>query len=219
MKRLLLVLILGLAVSLPASAILTSGTVPLHNHSNVAGGGSALSPASVAATGAVSGATVTATGAVTGGSIVTTGAVTSTKACATGYTRIGTNYCLRNLGTSALASPSANGCAQSSALSGVSDAKAVLVQVYFALKSTAAIGLKSGTVSFYGPADTSCSSTNRGIVTSSLYLTTTSPASGTTVSESNHYFVVDTDTSGRFYSNPSVSASSGFFLTAIGYYD
>ena len=82
MVKKILFLILSAALSLPALAALTSGTVPSHTHASAAQGGTAIAPASVAATGAVS-----------AGSVATSGTVSSTKACAGAFVRVSPNFC------------------------------------------------------------------------------------------------------------------------------
>lgn len=90
-----------------------------------------------------------------GGTLALGGTLSSTKACASGFIRTGPNYCART-GALVQSSITTQACQLTGAISGVTDAKAVVYGGYLVVTATGGAGLKSMTVRFHAAADTGC---------------------------------------------------------------
>lgn len=155
-----------------------------------------------------------------GGTLALSGTLSSSKACATGYTRISANYCARNSVGVADSFVSAGACAQTSALSGVTDAKGVQVLLFANNISAGAVGSRQMALSFYLPTDTTCAA---GIfsATDSIY-EFSAVAAGTLISTTNRTFNLLSSATGRLYVKPSTFTSgtgASFDLFVLGYFD
>jgi hypothetical protein len=96
-----------------------------------------------------------------GGTLALSGTLSSTKACASGYTRVGPNYCAITDGTTGQVLVSAASatiaCTQSPALTGVTDAKAVQVTVNSTVFALNAAAQRGWNAQLYGPTGSTCS--------------------------------------------------------------
>lgn len=146
-----------------------------------------------------------------------------TRPCAAGYTRIWTNFCKRvgaQLGVPVGVVSSANACTLSAALSGVANAKAVLLAPEFAFYSLNSVGTLAADVRFHASTDGTC-------VTVRSYTTRTgrewvATALNTPVDFSTTLMVVETNSSGQFRYTSNVYAGGSLTavtLWATGYFD
>lgn len=166
MKKLIaLIFVVLVSISFYADARLVSGTAA-HQHQSASGGGSTLSPAvlNIPAGTNLNGGPLTATTATF------SGAVSSTKACATGYTRLTPNYCLRTSGVIDTTGGTQNtACQISNTLSGVSTAVAVDVNISMnAETSNVAGSLRSVTFNSFLSTDTSCATINNSFTVTKI---------------------------------------------------
>lgn len=134
-RKTILTAILAIAIPVTVLAALTSSSVPVHTHASNAQGGSTLSTASIS----------------------TSGAVSSTKTCATGYTRIGPNFCLRTTNQSGTSVGTACTNLNLNSSWGVpSDAKAVLVEWSYTISSGTIAGNGQIAGDFYSDTPGTC---------------------------------------------------------------
>jgi hypothetical protein len=146
----------------------------------------------------------------------------SSKACASGYTRMGPNYCA--LSTSAppqVVSMTSSGCVQSTALTGVSDAKGVQFQSISYISSTNSTGNRISNGFAYSPTDATCASGVLVQFIAELYeMVAVSPA-GTQIQMASQSFVVRTNSNGQTYFNCGIIGGSGAGVTVsvLGYFD
>lgn len=177
-----------------------SPSTPVHTHADNNTGGSALTPATIALSGTLS----------------------STKACAAGYVRVGPNLCL-TLNPQGIGSVTPSlGCTQSTALTGVTDAKAVLLNLTSNLFSTNAVGLKKIGVIFFEPTDNLCAANGGLGVTSNLFWHYEFAATAATqIQKSTISRVLESDSSGRFYYTEigTGTAGSSVGMGIAGYFD
>jgi hypothetical protein len=177
--------------------------------------------------GTISGATLSGTtinsGTISGGTYatptltgttLTNGPITSTKACASGHTRVSPNFCHKDSANSLTFTQTANStCAQATAISGVSDATAVMFRVEMAVVSLNSVGLRQAVQNVYGPTDSACT----GAATSNFLTVHEAVAVGPATT----LLVSRTDTSGRTYikniSNSNGGGTVSFY--PMGYYD
>ncbi len=139
--RKILFAILAIAIPVTALAALTSSSVPSHNHSSTAQGGSTLS----------------LTGALSAASVATSGTVSSTKACASGYTRIGPNFCLRTTNQSGTSiGTTCTNLNLNSSWGVPSDAKSVLVEWSYTISSGTVAGNGQIAGDFYSNTPGTC---------------------------------------------------------------
>ena len=200
LKRFYLFAVLALLAIQPASAVLTPDYVSPHNHSSAAQGGSALVPSSVAVTGASS----------------------STKACASGYTRITPNYC-KILATGIILQLATNStaCVQSTSLSGVANAKGIHVFVTIRHVAGNSIAQRYASVTFYRPTDTACTGTYTAYGQAGYY-EYVAKAVDAILGDSLMPFVLESDTSGRFYAKTLDIVGAGannHIVSVLGYFD
>ena len=203
--------------AVPVQAALTSSNIPAHTHASTQQGGAlgAVNATSVTATGAVNGGSVTATGAVTGGSVATSGTLSSTKACATGYVRTGPNLCMA---TSQIAAWSAiAGCNQNTALTAVTDAKAVLATIIFQVNSNNAIGTRQVDLFVHGPTDTSCL-TIVSAVTARAREEVAVVAGTRLLETAGTNYVFRSNSSGQTYFS-TFSGTGNIYIRPVGYFD
>ncbi len=151
--------------------------------------------------------------------IATTGTLSSSKACASGFTRIGPNYCANaNLGTF-VAWADATACTGRATETLPSDAKAVLLGLNWQVFSNNAVGLRQNRVFFY--ADTACSQTS-----SILQMYTreqVATAAGTVLAQHTHTVVVPLTATSTFRTSQDNAGGNGnsdvVESFVIGYYD
>lgn len=158
-----------------------------------------------------------------GGTLSLSGTLSSTKACASGYARTGPNFCKRvgtQLGINVGSVSSNAACTLTTALSGVSDAKAVLLAPEFGLYSLNAVGVLGADVILYAASDTTCVTVRNYTARSAREWVAT--ALNTAVDFSTASIVVETNTSGQFrYRSNVFSGGSSTVVTlwATGYFD
>lgn len=154
--------------------------------------------------------------------LLTTTPVLAGNACATGFTRIGPNFCERNSAPgSAIVSVSTNSvpCTASPAITGVTDATAVLVHIDQTVASTNAAGTEdNAAMNLYGGADASCASYIFQALTS-VYEFVATPAS--TIEESKgKQAIIPSTASGVFhYLVNTGTAASNTSIYIDGYFD
>lgn len=212
--RNILLTLIAIAIPVTVLAALTSSTVPSHNHSSAAQGGSAIAPASV-----------TASGALSAGSISTTGTLSSTKACQTNHVRVGLSFCQWRF-------PEANGfistytsstgCARTGVPPGApTDAVAVRFLIKSAIYSNNLAGTRNFAVTFFGPSDTTCT----GFVSYRHFdqiREQTAITVNTLLKESWAVVDLQTDSSGRTYAQSGTNnggSVTNISLFYLGYLD
>lgn len=199
MKRLTVLLLAVLAVTLAGSpavtpqalAALTSSNIPAHTHASTQQGG-------------------------TFGSLSMSGTLSSTKACASGYTRLFVNYCLKNEEQAFVLTHGAV-CTQLGTLS-LSDAKAVLIQVYQQIDGTSLVTSYTSRLQVYGT-QSSCTTAIgevqlrvREDVATSLLLHASKAG----------VLIVPSSTSGQFFyksTKGNAAAGTNNLIYVIGYFD
>lgn len=146
------------------------------------------------------------------------GSVLSQKVCATGYTRIGPNYCART-GAAVLVfnATGANACAQSGTAS-LTDATAVQLEIRQTVYSTNTLNnLAQGVVGIAGSADTTCATT---LQTSTTGVVEFTALAATPILQGGSTMIVETDTAGRFYykttGTTAATVNAGY---VVGYFD
>lgn len=132
------------------------------------------------------------------GAFTVTGTVTSTKACASGFTRRGPNYCQRTTTTSVVAWTDATACtARTTGMSLPADAKVVLLELRFQALAGNAVGSRTNFVTFYN--NSGCT----GNVTSATATHTTheqaAVAAGTVLSQRDHFVMAPLVATDTFY--------------------
>ena len=201
LKRFCLFAVLALLAASPASAVLTPNYVAPHNHSSAAQGGGALVPSSV----------------------VVIGASSRTKACASGYTRITPNFCKLNSAyvQTLVLITSVNVCTQSTALSGVTDAKGVLVSVNLTHVSGNAVSLRTASINLYRPGDSGCVT---NVITSRIefYEFTATSLNSTIGFSIAGVYAIESGPSGMFYGSNTTAIGAGsqaHYVRVHGYFD
>lgn len=148
------------------------------------------------------------------------GAITSNKPCATGYTRITPNYCEVNaIGSAVITiSGTSTACTLSTALTGVSDAKAVLVNLEQQVHSGNAVALRAITTRTYASTDTTCATI---IQAPDMHIREFSAvAAGTDIGKTTTTLVVRSNSNGQFRVNHvATQTSDSTVIVAIGYFD
>lgn len=211
-KQILFVILAALMVT-PAHAALTSSNVPVHTHASVQQGGSSL--------GAVNATSVTATGAVSAGSIATSGTLSATKACATGFLRVTPNFCsyVAGLFTNSTTLPSGAACTATAALSGVADAKAVLVYLTYTINSNNAVAQRDVSGGLYP--DATCAGQSREFL--KITREEVAAVAGTTlVGEISPWMIVRSTATGVISFTTNVhngGTGTGVTLRFVGYFD
>jgi hypothetical protein len=211
------------------AALMLLQTIPAHAVGIIVGGGigsDAMSNASGVsgwdATGIWSSTSIYTYG---GGTMVSDGVFTANAGvidnlgCASDFARVGL-YCPRTaVPLSVLTVASGASCAQSTALSGVSDATAVDLQITSTVASTATLNaLDSVSVAIAGPADSTCATRNL-VVGHSVYEFVSTAA--TTIG-SNTVIVrnVPSNASGQIYAKDlSSTAGSSTTILVVGYHN
>lgn len=145
--------------------------------------------------------------------------LTSSKACAANYTRLTPNYCIRNgAGQTVATITSSVVCQQTTALTGVTDAKAVRVSNQTFVGSSNAVGLRGILNNLHTGSD--CLG---GIVyqTGARIREEVASAAGTDLLLVTEQFDIASNTSGQFrYDGLFISGtSSSSTLKVLGYYD
>lgn len=193
MKR-ILILLLGILLSQPALAALTSSNVPTHTHANAAQGGNTL------------------------GGPTLTGTLSSTKACATGYTRTLPNYCAANAAVTVSVTTDSV-CNQTAAISGVTDARAVNVSIRGDLWGSAlANTVRSILFRSFGATNSTCAGNEPvEIQYSLLEVSATSGFIGNAVFNK----IIRTSSSGRSYyiASKCAAANCALLFFVEGYFD
>lgn len=151
-----------------------------------------------------------------GGTLNLSGTLASTKACASGFTRVSPNFCLRdNTGSVAVFSQSATGCVLSTALS-ASDVKAVLLRITQDVVSTNLVSLKVASVRIYAVGDTTCAGANYVELDANIH-EAVAVAAGTPLLRRESHHIVRTSSTGVF---PVQWVSGGTVAgTVDGYFD
>lgn len=159
-----------------------------------------------------------------GGSLALSGTLSSAKACATDYLRVGPNYCARNIAAqlAAFNVSTTTACTQSTALTGVSDAKAVLMAMESNVTSNNAIALRQAVAQIYSPVDTNCNGPE-GIIGNfgGTVREFAAVAVGTQILVVRTTIVAPSDASGRFYFTATINGGTSTAATAyvLGYFD
>lgn len=142
------------------------------------------------------------------------GTVGSTKACATGYMRVGPNFCYGVQATSVVNVTGSAACAQSTAPANLTDAKAVLMAVSLLVKSTNTLNANDVATLSFGTT-TGCAT----VIDQSLEVHEFVALAATEIGRSIRTFVVPTNATGQFFFSTSSSAGSIVTATPIGYFD
>ena len=154
-----------------------------------------------------------------GGTLALSGTLSSTKACASGFTRISANYCQRTNGAVINKTVSASGCGQTTALTGVTDAKAVVFNLKLWIVANNAISGRTINFNSYAAASTTCFATAQAefFAYTQEYVAT---AAGTTIFQSTSRLIAETTSTGVANVN-AVTLCTGcvVHMHAIGYYD
>ena len=143
----------------------------------------------------------------------------STRACASGYTRVGPNLCMRDAGGLQVFNSSTS-CAQTTALTGVITAKAVMVTVSLVATSKNAKALRQVTLQAFGQTDNTCLTALDSSVVAAYEFNAT--ATGTIIINTTDSRVFRSDASGQFYAKTiNNSSGTGFVAryTIVGYLD
>lgn len=152
------------------------------------------------------------------GTTTITNTLTSTKSCASGYTRIGPNYCKKDVPIGVV-TISGTTCTQTTALSGVSDAKAIDLSFKIYVEAANAVSARTNAISAYLPTDTTCAASTTAARFATVY-EHVAVAAGTTISISYQTATVMSDTSGRTYvMSSSATASQPVYIYVEGYHD
>lgn len=153
------------------------------------------------------------------GTVTLSGALVSTRACAAGYTRVGPNFCLSDIGGAQVFDSSVS-CTETTALTGVSTAKAVMATVSLAATANNATGLRQVTLQAFGQTDNTCATVKDSSTIAAYEFNAT--AAGTNLVKTTDSRMIRSDTSGRFYAKSiNNSSGTGFVAryTVIGYFD
>lgn len=156
---------------------------------------------------------------------VFSGTVSSTKACASGFARIGPNFCKRvgtQLGISVGFVGTSAACTLTTALSGVADAKAVRLAPEFLLYSRNAVGNLVADVSIFLSTETTCSGGSQRLVMSRNDREWIALAANTFVSSFHSSAVIESNGAGQFRFTSNIftgGASTGVTLWVQGYFD
>lgn len=197
-RRLALAFALALLSAAALAGMSISPGTPAHTHADANTGGATLDPTAVHMAGTLD----------------------STKPCASGYIRVLPNYCAIDGGPpTAVATLTAFvGCTQTTALAGVTDAKAVYFQLQHSMKSANSIGIRLVSGNFYDALDNTCSLGTVLPFTSRVYEWNATAA--TNIGTADDYVIVRTDANGRAnytYSAPSTGSQTVIYV--LGYFD
>lgn len=156
------------------------------------------------------------------GVVALTNSLTSSKACATNFTRIAANYCLKTSGADIATALDTAACTQTTAISGLSDGVAVDFAINHQIVSQNSVARRSSNVSRFDPTDTTCA-TARETVNHEVY-EHVAVAAETILSKVTHRAIAKTNTSGQAYFKYvgdvyGTTFKSGVSLLVIGYYD
>lgn len=157
-----------------------------------------------------------------GGTLAVSGTLSSTKACASGFVRVMPNYC-KALGEGTGVALSVVGtCVQSTALSGVTDAKAVVATQLFQVTSQNVAGVRQIQVAVYGATDTTCISA-KAHQYDALIREQVATAGGTLLlTAAGASAILPSDATGRIVAKLVSNSSGGAFtanLYIAGYFD
>lgn len=146
------------------------------------------------------------------------GTVSSTKACASGYTRVGPNFCIKDNGVfDAIITPTVGVCTATTALTGVTDAKAVMVHVIQTLQSTNAAGADhQQNAILYSDSGCALSPTNQNVQAREFSAT----AAGTAILQVTNDRPVKSSATGVFYvKTVEVNGPHQMEIQVLGYFD
>lgn len=155
----------------------------------------------------------------TNGNVGVKGTLSTTKPCATGYTRVGPNYCAASAFTgNAFVVTGPVGCAQSTAIPNLTDAKAIKMEIrQVALTTNTLNATDQAVVSIAGPADTTCTTILQNVIASAKEFVA---LAATQLIQVNQARDVVTNVSGQFYFSSSASSVGATNVGyAVGYYD
>jgi hypothetical protein len=139
------------------------------------------------------------------------GSLVSAKSAASGYTRIGPNFCLRN-DTSTPSGFANNACVSSAAPAG---AKAVIIRINYAVISANAVGIRTSSAETYG--DTTCTTRVDADVQSAYEFVAT--ASGTVIAQKDVNLIAPV-IGGNFYFKSWGNPVAGWpTYIILGYFD
>jgi hypothetical protein len=165
---------------------------------------------------------VTATMTIVANSAITDervgfGGFASNKACAAGYTRVGPNLCMAT-GTPQQVDNGNVACTLTAAITGVTDAKAVLAKVAVSATANNAVAARQSSKTIYSPTDSSCAVPLDVIQTHSYEFVAT--ANPTTIMQRTHDTIIRTNANGQFYVT-GIQAAPGSVLSIniLGYFD
>lgn len=145
------------------------------------------------------------------------GTITHGKQCASGYTRVGVGFCMAT-GAPFQADNGLTACTQTTAVTGVTDAKAILARVTVSATANNAVAARQSTKTIFGPTDTTCATALDTVQAHGYeFAATVNP---TTILQVTNHTIIRTSTTGRFYVT-GVAAAAGSVLTidVLGYYD
>lgn len=164
---------------------------------------------------------VSAGGAVSAGSMNTSSTLSSTKPCASGYTRVGPNYCERNSLNAGEVFNYTVSCRQSNALSGVSDAKGVELLITNTITGKNSVGsYNTAQIDFFPQSNSACESQpiNKAQDTVREW-TAVSP--DTVIAVHTHQIKIGSNAEGqfRYRTNLTGGITTSVHVQRIGYYD
>ena len=146
-------------------------------------------------------------------------APTSSAPCATGFTRITPNFCLATAAVTMSAATGNGGCTESAAISGVTDATAVLVHVETIIGSSNLAGaFDNDNVQFFLGSDTTCSGASQGYVWDQLYEFTAVSPSGSNLAHHMWQRILPSSASGQYYYEEQ-NGNGSINLGVYGYFD
>lgn len=155
-------------------------------------------------------------GTIDDGSITLAGNLISTKACATGYKRIGPNFCLSTGVPVVVWTRGANSCTKSNALTGVTNAKAVMFEATLEMLSKNVVAQSVSYMQVYAETDATCA----GPILRAPYASMmefVAMTAGTVIGYNTQDIIAATNATGNLYTGWMSGGTHS--LKAIGYYD
>lgn len=161
-------------------------------------------------------------GAVSAGSFSTSGTVSSTKACASGFVRVGPNYCRYTGGIyNIFTATTTTACTQSPAITGVSDAAAIVLELKATVSSANAIAQRQSLSNIFHDGNTTCSLTSDYRKAGTQMREFAAVATGTIFHTSSAEYTVKSNATGRFWYTATIDGGANSSVVAVlaGYYD
>lgn len=144
----------------------------------------------------------------------------SSKPCANGYSRVVPNFCAVNAASAQNVFSYTTTCTQTTALTGVTDAKGVLAQVYMSPTSLNSVGLREVDLYHYAPTDAACATPIFANIFSVQEFVAT--VANTTIGLNREGpITVQTNATGQWYAKGATTggAGPGTTVVVLGYFD